>query len=167
MLYAAASPPLLLQPFSAARLRLAAATGLAAASVQAKLLADQEEREVQRLVLAAIEHQFKKVNAKLQVGAPWGCADACAECAVCSTAAMALYCYFAWFACLSLNCSTLLPCPSTRSPFLLPACLPLCLNSLPPPSCPPAHPAAVPRGAGWCDGLRAPVPGGDARQIRG
>ena len=71
MLYAAASPPLLLQPFSAARLRLAAATGLAAASVQAKLLADQEEREVQRLVLAAIEHQFKKVNAKLQVGALW------------------------------------------------------------------------------------------------
>ena len=122
MLYAAASPPLLLQPFSAARLRLAAATGLAAASVQAKLLADQEEREVQRLVLAAIEHQFKKVNAKLQVGAPWGCADACAECAVCSTAAMALDCYFAWFACLSLNCSTLLPCPSTRIPFLLPAC---------------------------------------------
>lgn len=56
-----------LQPISAARTRLAAATALAAASVQAKLLADQEEREVQRLVLQAIEHQFKKVNAKLQV----------------------------------------------------------------------------------------------------
>jgi SWI/SNF related-matrix-associated actin-dependent regulator of chromatin subfamily C len=48
-------------------MRIAAATGLAAAAVQAKLLADQEEREVQRLVLAAIESQFKKVNAKLQV----------------------------------------------------------------------------------------------------
>lgn len=35
--------------------------------MQAKLLADQEEREVQRLVLAAIEAQFKKVHAKLQV----------------------------------------------------------------------------------------------------
>ena len=67
----------LLQPFSAARLRLAAATGLAAASVQAKLLADQEEREVQRLVLAAIEHQFKKVNAKLQVGGAAGLSRRC------------------------------------------------------------------------------------------
>lgn len=55
------------QPIPAARARLAAATGLAAAAVQAKLQADQEEREVQRLVLAAIEHQFKKVHAKLQV----------------------------------------------------------------------------------------------------
>ncbi|KAL4441240.1 hypothetical protein ABPG77_011477 [Micractinium sp. CCAP 211/92] len=53
-------------PIPAARARLAAATGLAAAAVQAKLQADQEEREVQRLVLAAIEHQFKKVHAKLQ-----------------------------------------------------------------------------------------------------
>lgn len=55
------------QPIPAARARLAAATGLAAAAVQSKLQADQEEREVQRLVLAAIEHQFKKVHAKLQV----------------------------------------------------------------------------------------------------
>ncbi|EFN54822.1 hypothetical protein CHLNCDRAFT_134832 [Chlorella variabilis] len=53
-------------PLPAARVRLAAATGLAAAAVQAKLLADQEEREVQRLVLAAVESQFKKVHAKLQ-----------------------------------------------------------------------------------------------------
>ncbi|KAL4857267.1 SWI/SNF complex subunit [Chlorella vulgaris] len=53
-------------PPSAGRMRLAAATGLAAAAVQAKLLADQEEREVQRLVLAAVESQFKKVQAKLQ-----------------------------------------------------------------------------------------------------
>jgi hypothetical protein len=59
---------LALQPPSAGRMRLAAATGLAAAAVQAKLLADQEEREVQRLVLAAVESQFKKVQAKLQVG---------------------------------------------------------------------------------------------------
>lgn len=60
-------PPPKKQPIPAARMRLAAATGLAAASVQAKLLADQEEREAQRLVLAAIEHQFKKVHQKLQV----------------------------------------------------------------------------------------------------
>ncbi|PRW57272.1 SWI SNF complex [Chlorella sorokiniana] len=53
-------------PISAGRTRLAAATGLAAAAVQAKLLADQEEREVQRAVLAAIEQQFKKVHTKLQ-----------------------------------------------------------------------------------------------------
>ena len=62
-------PSAALQPLPAARVRLAAATGLAAAAVQAKLLADQEEREVQRLVLAAVESQFKKVHAKLQVGA--------------------------------------------------------------------------------------------------
>ncbi|PSC72177.1 swi snf complex [Micractinium conductrix] len=54
------------KPVSAGRMRVAAATGLAAAAVQAKLLADQEEREVQRLVVAAIENLFKKVHAKLQ-----------------------------------------------------------------------------------------------------
>lgn len=53
-------------PISSARLRTAAATALSAAAVKARVLADAEERECQRLVTAAIEAQFQKVQFKLQ-----------------------------------------------------------------------------------------------------
>eukprot|EP00887_Chlorella_sp_A99_P002369 scaffold10.g2369.t1 len=48
------------------QLRVAAAIGLASAAARAKQLADAEEREMQRLVVAAIEAQQKKVDAKLR-----------------------------------------------------------------------------------------------------
>eukprot|EP00898_Chlorokybus_atmophyticus_P002178 jgi/Chlat1/2961/Chrsp2S00363 len=51
---------------SAVKVKVAAATALAAAAVKAKLLADQEEREIQRLVATAIENQLKKVELKLR-----------------------------------------------------------------------------------------------------
>ncbi len=44
-------------PINAVRVKQAAASAMAAAAVKAKLLADQEEREVQRLVSVVIEHQ--------------------------------------------------------------------------------------------------------------
>eukprot|EP00850_Spirogloea_muscicola_P007215 SM000036S13259 [mRNA] locus=s36:210416:217077:+ [translate_table: standard] len=53
-------------PTSALRLRVAAATGLAAAAVKAKLLADAEEREIQRLVAEVMEQQVKKLELKLR-----------------------------------------------------------------------------------------------------
>eukprot|EP00850_Spirogloea_muscicola_P010436 SM000061S19263 [mRNA] locus=s61:398927:405189:- [translate_table: standard] len=53
-------------PTSALRLRVAAATGLAAAAVKAKLLADAEEREIQRLVADVMEQQVKKLEIKLR-----------------------------------------------------------------------------------------------------
>lgn len=40
-----------------AHVKRAAASAMAAAAVKAKLLADQEEREMQRLVTIVIEHQ--------------------------------------------------------------------------------------------------------------
>jgi len=46
--------------------REAAATGLAAAAVRAKLLADAEEREVQRLIISIAEAQMKKIEAKMR-----------------------------------------------------------------------------------------------------
>ncbi|GAB4819040.1 hypothetical protein N2152v2_006086 [Parachlorella kessleri] len=51
---------------SSAKARTAAATALSAAAVKARLLADAEERECQRLVVAAVEAQFHKVQLKLQ-----------------------------------------------------------------------------------------------------
>eukprot|EP00850_Spirogloea_muscicola_P000936 SM000003S11181 [mRNA] locus=s3:1465428:1471766:- [translate_table: standard] len=53
-------------PTSALRLRVAAATGLAAAAVKAKLLADAEEGEIQRLVAEVMEQQVKKLEIKLR-----------------------------------------------------------------------------------------------------
>ena len=47
------------------RVRAAAAAGLAAAAVKARLTADAEEREMQRLVVAACENQLRRVQAKL------------------------------------------------------------------------------------------------------
>ena len=42
---------------SSTLVKRAAASAMAAAAVKAKLLADQEEREMQRLVTIVIEHQ--------------------------------------------------------------------------------------------------------------
>eukprot|EP00271_Cylindrocystis_brebissonii_P006681 TRINITY_DN19445_c0_g1_i1.p1 TRINITY_DN19445_c0_g1~~TRINITY_DN19445_c0_g1_i1.p1 ORF type:complete len:829 (+),score=231.07 TRINITY_DN19445_c0_g1_i1:688-3174(+) len=52
--------------FSTARIRAAAATALGAAAAKAKLLATQEEREMQELVAAVVEKQLRKVELKLQ-----------------------------------------------------------------------------------------------------
>ncbi|GBG77115.1 hypothetical protein CBR_g23440 [Chara braunii] len=54
------------EPPSALQVRAAAATAIAAAAVKAKLLADQEEREIQRLVASVIEMQLKKLEIKLR-----------------------------------------------------------------------------------------------------
>ena len=53
-------------PVTDAKGREAAATGLAAAAVRAKLLADAEEREIQRLVISVAEAQMKKIEAKMR-----------------------------------------------------------------------------------------------------
>ena len=53
-------------PVTDAGAREAAATGLAAAAVRAKLLADAEEREVQRLIISIAEAQMKKIEAKMR-----------------------------------------------------------------------------------------------------
>lgn len=45
------------EAISAGHVKQAAASAMAAAAVKAKLLADQEEREMQRLVTTVIEHQ--------------------------------------------------------------------------------------------------------------
>lgn len=45
----------------------AAASAMAAAAVKAKLLADQEEREMHRLMAVVIEHQLKKLELKLKL----------------------------------------------------------------------------------------------------
>lgn len=58
------------KPLTEGRLRVAAATALAAAAVKAKLLADQEEREIQRLVVGVIQNQargFCILNARAPV----------------------------------------------------------------------------------------------------
>ena len=46
-------------------MRVAAATALGAAAVKAKMLADAEEREVQRQVQVAVDAQIQKVQLKL------------------------------------------------------------------------------------------------------
>ncbi|CAM6105320.1 unnamed protein product [Calypogeia fissa] len=51
---------------SIAKVRTAAANALASAAVKAKLLADQEEREIQRLVAGVIDNQLKKLELKLK-----------------------------------------------------------------------------------------------------
>ncbi|KAG6554229.1 hypothetical protein Mapa_004145 [Marchantia paleacea] len=51
---------------SISKVKNAAATSLASAAVKAKLLADQEEREIQRLVASVIENQLKKLELKLK-----------------------------------------------------------------------------------------------------
>jgi SWI/SNF related-matrix-associated actin-dependent regulator of chromatin subfamily C len=48
-----------------ARVRAASAAGLAAAAVKARLMADAEEREMQRLIIVACENQLQRVQAKL------------------------------------------------------------------------------------------------------
>lgn len=49
-----------------AHVERATVNAMAAAAVKAKLLADQEEREMQRLVTIVIEHQLKKLELKLK-----------------------------------------------------------------------------------------------------
>ncbi|GMH38909.1 hypothetical protein BSKO_06807 [Bryopsis sp. KO-2023] len=51
---------------SSSKMRVAAATALSAAAVKAKLMAEQEEREIQRLVVTVIDSQLKKMDAKLK-----------------------------------------------------------------------------------------------------
>ena len=46
-------------------MRVAAATALGAAAVKAKILADAEEREIQRQVQVAVDAQMQKVQLKL------------------------------------------------------------------------------------------------------
>jgi len=53
-------------PVSLLKVKTAAATALAAAAVKAKLLADQEEREIKKLVVQAVEVQVKRMEHKLQ-----------------------------------------------------------------------------------------------------
>lgn len=52
-------------PVSSSRMRVAAATALGAAAVKAKMLADVEEREVQRQVQVAVDTQIQKLQLKL------------------------------------------------------------------------------------------------------
>ncbi|KAK3280018.1 hypothetical protein CYMTET_12128 [Cymbomonas tetramitiformis] len=51
---------------SAVDMNRAAATALGAAAVRAKLAVDQEEREIRRLVMLAVENQLKKLEAKVR-----------------------------------------------------------------------------------------------------
>lgn len=51
---------------SAVDMNRAAATALGAAAVRAKLAVDQEEREIRRLVMIAVENQLKKLEAKVR-----------------------------------------------------------------------------------------------------
>ncbi|CAH2056770.1 unnamed protein product [Thlaspi arvense] len=48
------------------RMRAATATALGAAAAHAKLLADQEDREIEYLVAAIIETQMKKLQSKIK-----------------------------------------------------------------------------------------------------
>lgn len=48
------------------KMRAASATALSAAAVKAKLHADQEEKEIQRLMVKVVELQLKKMEAKLK-----------------------------------------------------------------------------------------------------
>ena len=51
---------------SAEMCRGAAAAGFAAAAVKAKLLADQDEHEIQKLVVGVVEMQMRKIELKLR-----------------------------------------------------------------------------------------------------
>jgi SWI/SNF related-matrix-associated actin-dependent regulator of chromatin subfamily C len=53
-------------PPTAAAMRVAAATALGAAAVKAKLLADQEARDMQRLVVGVIDTQLRKMELKFK-----------------------------------------------------------------------------------------------------
>ncbi|KAL3528157.1 hypothetical protein ACH5RR_012813 [Cinchona calisaya] len=53
-------------PLSAEKVRAAAKVGLAAAATKAKLFADHEEREIQRLSANIINHQLKRLELKLK-----------------------------------------------------------------------------------------------------
>ena len=46
--------------------RAAAAAGLAAAAVKAKLLADRDEHEIEKLVVGVVEMQMRKIELKLR-----------------------------------------------------------------------------------------------------
>ncbi|CAA7400340.1 unnamed protein product [Spirodela intermedia] len=48
------------------KVKAAAMSGLSAAATKAKLFADQEEREIQRLVAAIVHHQLKRLEMKLK-----------------------------------------------------------------------------------------------------
>lgn len=51
---------------STSKMRVAAATALSAAAVKAKLMAEQEEREIQRLIVTVVDSQLKKLEIKLK-----------------------------------------------------------------------------------------------------
>ncbi|XP_019231580.1 PREDICTED: SWI/SNF complex subunit SWI3C [Nicotiana attenuata] len=53
-------------PVSTERVRAAAKVGLAAAAIKAKLFADHEEREIQRLSANIVNHQLKRLELKLK-----------------------------------------------------------------------------------------------------
>ncbi|KAL4596190.1 hypothetical protein ACB092_12G146700 [Castanea dentata] len=53
-------------PLSAEEVKAAAKAGLAAAATKAKLFADHEEREIQRLSANIINHQLKRLELKLK-----------------------------------------------------------------------------------------------------
>ncbi|XP_008807659.1 SWI/SNF complex subunit SWI3C-like [Phoenix dactylifera] len=53
-------------PLSPEHIKLAAKSGLCAAAMKAKLFADQEEREIQRLAATIINHQLKRLELKLK-----------------------------------------------------------------------------------------------------
>ncbi|KAL4277759.1 hypothetical protein GQ457_03G029690 [Hibiscus cannabinus] len=53
-------------PLSAEKVKVAAKAGLAAAAMKAKLFADHEEREIQRLSANIINHQLKRLELKLK-----------------------------------------------------------------------------------------------------
>ncbi|KAI3464540.1 hypothetical protein Pfo_021203 [Paulownia fortunei] len=53
-------------PLSAGKVKAAAKDGLAAAAMKAKLFADHEEREIQRLSANIINHQLKRLELKLK-----------------------------------------------------------------------------------------------------
>ncbi|XWS25102.1 hypothetical protein CRYUN_Cryun27aG0042200 [Craigia yunnanensis] len=53
-------------PLSAEKVKAAAKAGLAAAAMKAKLFADHEEREIQRLSANIINHQLKRLELKLK-----------------------------------------------------------------------------------------------------
>ena len=61
---AASAPPN--EPPTTLQMQTAAAAALAAAAVKAKLLADQEEREIQRLVNQVMEAQLARLDAKVK-----------------------------------------------------------------------------------------------------
>ncbi|GLT35609.1 hypothetical protein SLA2020_100470 [Shorea laevis] len=48
------------------QIRAAVATGLGAAAARAKLLAEQEERDIEHLVVTVIEAQLKKLHSKVK-----------------------------------------------------------------------------------------------------